>query len=368
MDELEQARARLAISHKFFAGVAMATPFEQDKKIDTAGTDGWKIVYNVDFLKSLGSRELVVSVLIHELLHKINKHSLRRGERDHGLFNVACDHRINNDMKKFGLPIGAGWLCDKRFADETLSPERIYDILQEEMPPGGGGCGQGGGGEMAGDVLDPGLMSPEAKRELERKIDDTISRAVNIARMAGSLPADLERYVTSIIAPALPWKQLLRDLMTRVTHGGTTWTRRNRRFRSVYLPARKREKATGEVIVIGDTSGSITAQELARLGNEIGAIAKDVNPERIRVIWCDARVGGEQTFEADDPIVCKPQGGGGTDMRVALRHAERYPNAEVVILVTDGFTPWPEREPPFPLIVVCSTNTKVPVGQVVRLN
>ena len=65
-------------------------------------------------------------------------------------------------------------------------------------------------------------------------------------------------------------------------------------------------------------------------------------------------------------IKLEPKGGGGTDMRVPLKYAEQF-DPKVVVLFTDGYTPWPKEEPPYPLIVCCTTNVEVPVGQVIRI-
>ena len=46
----------------------------------------------------------------------------------------------------------------------------------------------------------------------------------------------------------------------------------------------------------------------------------------------------------------------------------REPEYAVVVLLTDGYTPWPDCEPPYPLIVCCTTDADVPVGQVVRMH
>jgi hypothetical protein len=47
-------------------------------------------------------------------------------------------------------------------------------------------------------------------------------------------------------------------------------------------------------------------------------------------------------------------------------HVMQY-DPTLAILITDGYTPWPETDPPYPLIVLCTTNAPVPIGQVVRV-
>ena len=106
----------------------------------------------------------------------------------------------------------------------------------------------------------------------------------------------------------------------------------------------------------------------AQVGCEIDEIAEQVKPERVRMIWADdAECSREEVFERGDEIVLHPKGGGGTDMRKPLKFAEEY-DPIVVILITDGLTPWPNTEPPYPLIVICTTTANVPIGQVVRMN
>jgi len=153
--------------------------------------------------------------------------------------------------------------------------------------------------------------------------------------------------------------------MTRVTKDDEQWSRRNRRFQGVYLPARHSEKM-GPIVCIGDTSGSIGNDELKQYGGEAGAIAQDVHPERIVFLWADTRVAGVQVFEEGDELDLQPKGGGGTDMRVPLKKAEDY-QPEVVVLFTDGYTPWPDVDPPYPLIVCCTTDAPVPVGMDIRI-
>ncbi|MBU6151863.1 MAG: hypothetical protein KGR25_10460, partial [Chloroflexi bacterium] len=51
----------------------------------------------------------------------------------------------------------------------------------------------------------------------------------------------------------------------------------------------------------------------------------------------------KQVFRANEVNLV---GGGGTDMRVGIEAAARlHPRPEVVIVLTDGFTPWPNVPP-----------------------
>ena len=36
-------------------------------------------------------------------------------------------------------------------------------------------------------------------------------------------------------------------------------------------------------------------------------------------------------------------------------------------MFTDGYTPWPDIEPEYPLIVCCTTDTEVPIGMDIRI-
>jgi predicted metal-dependent peptidase len=60
------------------------------------------------------------------------------------------------------------------------------------------------------------------------------------------------------------------------------------------------------------------------------------------VLACDAAVGAtSRVLRAED---IRLVGGGGTDMRAGIAAAEAsHPSPDVVVVLTDGCTPWPER-------------------------
>jgi predicted metal-dependent peptidase len=308
-------------------------------------------------------------------MHIVFKHGLRRGSRNPQLWNIACDYAINLILHEAGFEVIQGCLFDPRF--KGMSAEQVYDMLKQEMDKENkkrkqNGEGKAGPGDlhqdtsgMGEDVREPANIDAEARAKAEQQIQQKVAQAANMARMAGKMPAGVARLVDEILNPTVPWQDLLREYMTRVTKDNESWSRRNRRFTDVYLPSRHSQRM-GEIVVIGDTSGSITNQELARIASEVAAISEAVNPERIRLVWADTEVAGEQEFEAGDIIKADPKGGGGTDMRVPLQHIDQY-QPEIAVLVTDGYTPWPNVEPEYPLIVVCTTKVDVPIGQVVRI-
>jgi predicted metal-dependent peptidase len=366
MKKIEKARARMLLKHPFFATLTLSCPLEVDNNIPTAATDMRKIIYNEQFIEDL-KVDVVEFVIAHEVAHVMFKHGLRRNGRNPKMWNVACDYAINYILHESGFEIWDQCLFDKKYAG--MSAEQIYDLLEKEY--GGKGGKEGGNDGLPSDGLGDDLtegepLSPEERAVVDRQIEQRIAQAASVARMAGKLSGGLERFVNEILNPAVPWQDLLREYMTRVVHDDESWSRRNRRFTNVFLPSKHNVKM-GEVVIIGDTSGSITNAELARIGSEAASLAESVKPESIRLVWADTEVAGEQVFDTYDTIVPEPKGGGGTDMRVPLAHVEQY-DPQVVILVTDGYTPWPEVEPNYPLIVCCTTNVEVPIGQVVRIS
>ena len=362
-DNMQKARVKLLLRHPFFATLLLSTPSRMSKEVPTAGTNGRELIWNPDFMATLDQDE-TQGVMCHEILHMALEHCLRLYGRNALLWNVATDYAINLIIEEAGLKLPKGGLLDKQYAG--MSADEIYDKLMQQMQKGGKGASKIKQDAMHGDILSPGEMTEEERAQTERKVRQNVAQAANMARMAGKLTGGLERLVDQMLNPAVPWQVLLRDYMTRICKDDESWNRRNRRYAHAFLPARHSERM-GEIVIIGDTSGSISEEDLNRVAAEVNAIAEQVRPELIRVIWADTVVTREETFEPGEEIRLKPAGGGGTDMRVPLHHVEMNYDPQVVVLVTDGYTPWPAVEPPYPLIVCCTTQEPVPVGLVVRI-
>ena len=364
MSNMSKAKGKLFVQHVFYASLILQTPLVIDNTIPTAATDMKKIYYNEKFINSL-TVDVVMFVIVHEVMHIMFKHGLRRNNREHEKWNIACDHAINLILKKGGFSVWPNAYCDAKY--EGMSAEQIYIALDEEEKKKNGGKATCNGGFGAGDLVEaPGGMTPEDVAEVERGIQQKVATAFAQAKMQGQMPAGLNAIVEGIINPPAPWQQLLREHMTRVVHNDESWSRRNRRFRTFVLPTKHR-LGRGEVVIIGDTSGSMEGY-FAQIGAEISEVVEQTSPERTRVIWADdTDCALEEIFEMGEPIELHPKGLGGTDMRKPLKFVERY-DPEIVLLITDGYTPWPS-EVPYNLIIACSTNVTVPekLGAVIRL-
>jgi len=372
MNKLQQARTTMVLRHPFFASLLLGTPCEERDDIPTAATDAKKIYYNPTFFAPMPV-EHVIGVLAHEVLHIALDHIYRINNRNRIVWNYAADYAINMMLRDCGIELPKPHLFDEKW--RGMNAEQIYDhLLQDAEKKGGGAGGKGHGmgddyeaGEAtAGDILpSPSAGDPAQEAEDRRKTQQRVAQAATMARLAGKLPGSLERLISEMLDPVVPWQHLLRDYMTRTSNDDETWQKRNRRFEHVVLPTRHSE-GMGKIVMIGDVSGSITAEDLNRVGSEGSAIAQDCRPEQLIVLWVDTKVQREEVYEPGDPIDMHPLGGGGTDMRVGIDRALEL-EPDVIVLITDGHTPWPSAEPDVPLIVCCTTGVDVPVGLVVRV-
>lgn len=365
LKDLQNARTRMLLKRVFYGHMMMALPMVEDKSAPTAYTDSKMIGYNPDFIATLTAGQ-IETLLAHELMHVILMHCVRRNGRRPRMWNAAGDYAINLALAEDGFEAIDDWLFDYDY--RGMSADQIYAILdreQDKRGKSGQDYDDSDVGSMGGDVHEPADLTDEERREIERKIKHSVAQAATAARMAGQLGGALARLVEDIIHTPVPWTDMLRNYASRVVREDESWSRRNRRHTDVFLPGKYGHRV-GEVVIIGDTSGSITNKELAEVSKQAAAILEDVQPERIRLVWADAKVAGEQVFERGEYVEALPKGGGGTDMRVPLSHVEQY-EPDVVVLITDGYTPWPTVEPDYPLIVCCTTDTRVPVGDVVRM-
>ena len=91
---ISATRIRLRKTSPFFAALSLYAEIEFTTKVQLAATNGKKIFFNpITYIKLPPSER--DGVYLHELLHMALLHNLRRGVRDHKIFNIAADIVVN---------------------------------------------------------------------------------------------------------------------------------------------------------------------------------------------------------------------------------------------------------------------------------
>ena len=387
--EFTQAITQMTLNNVFFTALFYSLKVERnDELVDPMGnpgvacTDGAKLVYRADQFAAKFTKGERVSVLVHELLHVILYHPLRRGIRDPLLWNVACDFAVNLLLQEYGFDVGKGWLLSPQY--KGMSAEQIYDLLLQQCKKQGG-SGQAGDdkgkpqpGATGMDVqdYDPGEPGNEgkSKAEIEREIGISTEKAMQAAKAAGQLPSGMKRLLEDAQVVREPWYQHLRRYMNSLHSREYNWSRIDTRRAVTFgiVSPQMRTEAMGTIVVGIDCSGSITPPQLSAMGAHLSHIANECNPKSIVALYFDSKVCYEETFEGPYDIQLQPHGGGGTCFEPVFDMVqEKYGDAQVVMMFTDmygsfgeGFdlcdtlwvTPTERVEPPFGSVISANFN------------
>lgn len=370
-DHTRLATARLrAIDQAPYLAVALLRlrPVAVSGLGTVAVDEAWRLYVDHDATDQWNLDELAAA-LIHEVHHLLRGHAARRPAAMLPLaWNVVADLEINDDLARAGLTLPAGSIYPHLFGlPPHLTAERYAELLDERggAASDDGGCDPGaGGGDEPGDgggrQPDCGSGVHGAARPYELPDDgygptgievEGIRQQVAAAvRGRGDAPAGLRRWAEELLDPALDWATLLARAVGRrrsaAGAGNADWTWRRTARRQPPGPGPRLPRLAGnacEVAIVIDTSGSITATELAAAVSEVlGAVRAGGYP--VTVLACDTEVTVTSHVTRPDQVVLT--GGGGTDMRVAIDHAlELRPQPDLLVVITDGETPWPDTPP-----------------------
>ena len=95
-ERMIKARAKLMKGNVGMATMLLKlTLIEDNERCKTMATNGINIYWNDEFVKSISDEE-IQAVLVHEASHVIWEHPLRKGKRNHELWNIATDYVINS--------------------------------------------------------------------------------------------------------------------------------------------------------------------------------------------------------------------------------------------------------------------------------
>lgn len=361
-EKLTRARAALILDQPFFGALSLRLKLVEDSVVPTLSTNGKEIRYNPEYVASL-SINLTKSALAHEVMHPVLDHLSRLQGREPQRWNQAADYALNPLIKDAGFELAPEWLNSPAFAG--MSADAIYNQLPP-MPPDGSGNGHG----PAQDEIEPSGASEAEQSEQAQEWRVATIQAASAAKAMGKLPGDLERFLDRLLNNKVDWKAVLRRFLTQAAKADYVWTRPNRKMlaaQGIYMPSLYSE-AMGEIVIAVDTSGSIDDAMLNTFGAEVEAIAAEMRPEKVHVIYCDSQIAHVDEFNGDDQIVLKAHGGGGTDFRPPFAYIEeRGLQPVALVYLTDGYGPFPEHPAEFPTLWTITTDVEAPHGETVRL-
>jgi hypothetical protein len=271
----------------------------------------------------------------------------------------AADAEINDDLVPAGLQLpGRPVLPEHLGAEDGLLAEQYYAAgpARRDAPPSpcdaaGEGLDCGSGADGFGRPWDSGgepRLAPWQARLLVRQVAQDCRRH---GREAGDVPAGLLRWADELLEPTVDWRRALAAELRRAvadTAGAVDYSYRRPSRRAsvagaVVLPALRRP--VPEVAVVCDTSGSMTEELLAAALAEVEGLLRAVGLARqLRVLACDAAAGPARRVSSARQV--ELVGGGGTDMGEGIAAAAVLrPRPAITVVLTDGFTPWPDEPP-----------------------
>jgi predicted metal-dependent peptidase len=322
------------------------------------------------------SVEEIGAVLIHEVLHLLRDHAGRA--QDQGVtdqtaaaWNAACDAEINDDLVEAELPLPGDPILPStlgkpsgQLAETYYRPKRQSQALRPD-------CGSGAHGRPRVHDLVASAGDPDGDAGADVSIGIDPLEAVSIRHQTaaavlasdqkspGRVPAGLRRWAGDALQPVVDWRREFATLIRRAAYESSGKVdyrqgRRNRRAAArpeLILPGLIRPVPSVAVVI--DTSGSIDAGDLSTAVAEIDGITAAIGARqrRVTVFAVDAEVQAISRAARGRDI--ELAGGGGTDMGRGLDAAAALrPRPHVIVVLTDGWTPWPNRPPAGARVIV----------------
>ena len=394
--KLSAARTRLILDRPFLGALVLRLPMQAAKpeRCKTIGTDVRALYYNPDYIQRL-SLEQTQFVLAHEALHCALSHFARRQHRVKHRWDIACDLAINPLLIKDGLKPPPGVLLRSGF--EGMMAEEIYPYIEDDMEDqthdehfyseeeqrssssqsqssSQSDAQSGGSGDNAGEtgeaVEAPRPLSETEREQLAVQWRQRLAGAAQQAMQAGKLSAALARLVEHLLQPQLPWRMLLARYMTAAARDDYSYQRPSRREGDAILPTLKNTQV--DVVVVLDTSGSVTDAEMQEFVSEVNAIKGQMRA-RLTLHACDAELcrNGPWVYEPWDDFQMPSDiyGRGGTSFRPIFDRLKLESiKPDLLVYFTDAAGEFPDREPEFPVLWLVKGRAGVPWGQRIQLN
>jgi predicted metal-dependent peptidase len=363
LDQRKVAAARLwgATRLPYLASALFATrvlPASQPGVV--AVDEAWRVWADPGTIERWTAPQLG-SVLVHHVGHLLRDHAARAralglGHEQAGRWVLAADAEINDDLEGTGLQFPRPPITPQALG---FPPHRFAEEYFRALPaaPEAHDCGSGCDGlPRAWDGPD-GLSRHQGQLLRYQVASDVLASCRGLH--PGTVPAGLRRWAEVVLGARVDWRKVLAAEIRRglsvvggmVDYSYRKPSRRTAAVEGVVLPGFVRP--VPELAVVIDTSGSMNETLLGQALAEVEGLVRSAGAgaRRLRVITCDAAAHGVQRVTATRQIDLL--GGGGTDMGEGIAAARALrPRPGVIVILTDGFTPWPAEPPGGTTVVV----------------
>lgn len=405
---LRVSRMRLLVNHGFYGLLLMHMRFSVDESVDTACTDGKKIIFGPAFLEQLNDSELDF-VMLHEVLHVALRHCARTGERDPYLFNCACDIVVNSnillengmDEKSITIRAGAGGPLMHKAPNgnegHEYTAEEVYEMLLKKANSAkgtrskagnasGGGSGSGSSRTSSGNERATWDDHSRWGTQEEDPMEDAVwaarikdaAEAITIRdpdRSRGLLPLLAERLLKEMRRARTDWRTVLSEFIQEDICD-YSFSPPDRRFDDspFFLPDyNERVERVENILFMIDTSGSMSDDMITEAYAEVmGAIEQFSERLSGKLGFFDATITEPQPFTSLQEFrIIKPRGGGGTSFEPIFRYARSCAEPPTaIIILTDGYAPFPKEEETdgIPVLwIINNEDVTPPYGRIARL-
>ncbi len=349
----------------------------------------------------------LAGVLLHEVGHVVRDHAARArtmsvgnmGDPQHDAhdrlaWNIAGDAEINDDLIADGAELPDQPVTPKRLSlPSQRTAEFYFSKIRGRRSLPDHDCGGGAHGHEAGhpspfaiaraaadaqqrDARPPGsdgdddspwfmkgkrLGLDPAEVELIRM---QIAKEILMGKAGrGVSSGGWQRWAESFQKSVIDWRTVLRrairtGLATRAGRSDYSYSRPSRRqVPGVVLPSTVSPLSTVGIVI--DTSASMPDEWVSQAWTETLTCLRSVGLRRdlLRAYGTDTSAVRITDFRRAAPL----SGGGGTDLEVGLQAAlNDRPRPGLLVAITDGYTPWPDRPTPVPLVVILLHDGDIP--------
>lgn len=365
IDPAQLAAARLFAASRlpYLAAALFAAPVVAAPGAGTVAVDvGWTIHADPDVVAAMEVPELG-RLLVHLLAHLLRDHAERArragastGDAAALRWNRAGDAEVNDDLVEGAMvPAVAPDQPGDLGGEAGGLAESYYELAPDG--PRRWDCGSGCDGRPRPWERGEGPVSPRDAEWLRCSVAAAVQRCHGLE--PGSVPGGWVRWAEALLPSKVDWRRVLSAEVRAAIHAVSgmvdyTYRRPSRRAvvsHPVLLPSLYRP--VPEVAVVCDTSGSMHEGLLGRVLVEVEAIIRrtGLRERSIPVLSCDAAVHEVRRVHRASQV--QLLGGGGTDMGTGIVAAAALrPRPSVIIVLTDGYTPWPDQPPPRTRVVV----------------